>query len=526
MIIVLAAFAALANAQSERDTGRQRAEALIRDHQWDQGIEVLQPLLKTAPADPKLLNLAGLAYTGKGDRKAADRYFEAALKIDRHFVPALKNLGINEAAMGQVKLAEGHFEEASKEAPDDPVVNLYLGEFCYRENKFKEAATYLGRAQVFVSRDPNLLASFAVAELKTGQAKTAAALIDDLQPPSLTARSQIELGIALAETNTPARAIPFLEAARQSYPSAEDISYDLALCYMDVKRFPEAIGLLQAITSAGHETSDIDNLLAEAYEANHETQHAVDALRRAIVLNPGDDDNYLAFASICLDHQDFENAGKVLTVALSVHPRSARLLLERGILNAMQDHFDLAEKDFISSANLAPEDNSPYVGLGITLAETGNAAQATPMLRKRLQDHPNDANLSYLLAETLLRNGAQQGDAGFAEAQKSLEKAVRLNPELVEAHISLGTIYLDEGEAQKAVDQLEEARVLDPKANSAYSHLALAYRRLGQQEKAKEVLRELKELVDQERTGSRSVTKSAGMGSEAKPNATPQGPAE
>src|SRR5260370_21411540 len=58
-----------------------RAETLIRNHQWDQGIEILQPLLKTAPANPRLLNLAGLAYTGKGDPKQADQYFESALRI-------------------------------------------------------------------------------------------------------------------------------------------------------------------------------------------------------------------------------------------------------------------------------------------------------------------------------------------------------------------------------------------------------------------------------------------------------------
>jgi cytochrome c-type biogenesis protein CcmH/NrfG len=129
-------------------------------------------------------------------------------------------------------------------------------------------------------------------------------------------------------------------------------------------------------------------------------------------------------------------------------------------------------------------------------------------LRRRLQDQPNDANLSYLLGEAFLRAGAHEGDPAFAEAQTYLEKAVRLDPKLVEPHVSLGTIYLRQERFQDAVDQLEQARHLDPKAKSAYSHLAIAYRRLGQQDKSKEVLVELKNINDRERTGSRQPMKS------------------
>jgi predicted Zn-dependent protease len=197
--------------------------------------------------------------------------------------------------------------------------------------------------------------------------------------------------------------------------------------------------------------------------------------------------------------------------------------LERGILNAMQDHFEMAEKDFQDAANLAPTDNSAYVGLGVTFLETGDAARAIPLLRTRLKNHPGDANLSYLLGEALLRSGVQPGDPAFPEAQSALEKAVRLDPKLVEPHISLGTVYLREGRLQDAVVQLERARNLDPYANSAYSHLAIAYRRLGNIDKSRQVLTELKEVVDRERTGSREQLSSAqnSQTSAAKPT-TPQ----
>lgn len=488
-----------------------RAEALIRSHQWDQGIAVLQPLLQATPRNLRLLNLAGLAYTGKGETRQADRYFESALKISPDFVPALKNLAINEASLGQIENARQHLNAALQQAPDDPVANLYLGELSYRQQAFKQAAEHLHRAGELISRNPNLLASLAVSELKLNNRQQAIGLLAEIAPAALTAQSQSTLGVALAQASLPDRAIPYLEAARTSNPAAPDITYDLALCYIAVKRYPDAIGLLQNLSTSGQETSENDNLLAEAFEANHETQHAVDTLRRAIALSPEEDNNYLEFASICLDHQAFDEAAKVLKVGLGIHPRSARLVFERGILNAMQDHFDLAEQDFKASADLDPENNSAYVGLGVTFLQTGNATQAIQVLRTRIHDHPDDANLCYLLGEAILRAGAQDGNPALAEAQTLLQKAIRLDDKLVEPRISLGIIYLRHERLEEAITQFEQARRLDPKAKSAYSHLAVAYRRLGQQDKSREVLLQLKDLNDQERTGSRQPVKASDL---------------
>ena len=37
------------------------AENMVRSHDWDKGLELLRPLLKAHPSDPKVPNLAGLA---------------------------------------------------------------------------------------------------------------------------------------------------------------------------------------------------------------------------------------------------------------------------------------------------------------------------------------------------------------------------------------------------------------------------------------------------------------------------------
>ncbi len=502
------AVAAALPVDPQANSAYAHGEAMLREHKWDEGLSILEPLLKTSAGNPRVLNLVGLAYTGKGDPRQADVYFERAIKASPGFVPALKNLGINEFGLGAFEAADNHLHAAAKLAPDDPIIQLYLGESAYRRQDYPHAAEFLSRPGAAPGPEP--LAALTISDLKIGNKDAAAAILDrGLQPDSLSPRSQFSLGLALVEAGQPDRALPFLEAVHRGYPAAPELAYDLALAQLAAHQYPPAIATIEDQVAQGHETAEFDNLLAEAYEGNKQTQPAIDALRKAIELDPQDEDNYLDFASLCINHQAFKEAGQVLAVGLGVQPKSARLIFERGILNAMQDHFDQAEADFQQSADLAPQDNSAYVGLGVTYIESGNTAEAIRILHKRILERPNDASLEYLLGEALVRSGAQPGEPAFTEAQAALEKAVHLDANLSTAHAALGSLYLKQGRLEGAVVQLEQARRLDPKEKSAYSHLAVAYRRLGQQDKVKEMISRLQQINDQERSGPHKLKEQA-----------------
>jgi tetratricopeptide (TPR) repeat protein len=486
-----------------------QAEAMVRNHRWDDGLALVLQLLKSDPHNTRELNLAGLALTGKGDIQQANEYFKRVLLLSPRFVPALKNLGINEFNQKQYDAAQEHLLAARKEAPGDPIVNLYLGEVAYRQNKYQRAAEAFGNAHDFVFRNPNAAAHLTVSLLQIDQQQKAVEILDRLAPDQIEPQTQFALGLSLEQLGLADRAIPYLEAVQQRYPDSYDIGFDLVLAYIEAKSFPKAIDEAKDLIGHGHETSELNNVLAEAYEGNNEIQHAVDALRRAIALDPADVDNYLDFASLCMNQRSLQAGMTVIQVALESHPKSDRLIFMRGVLYAMQDEFEKAEKDFKLSADLAPQTNLGYVGLGVSYLETGHDSQAIEILHQRLREKPNDASLLYLLGEALIRTGAAPGTPAYTEAQSSLEKSVSLNPNLCLPHISLGTIYLDEDRPAEAAGQFEKARAIDPKERSAYSHLAVAYRRLGQVDKSKEVLNALKEVIEQERQSTREKMKTA-----------------
>lgn len=481
------------------------AETLVRGGSWDEGLSILYPLTEEYPQDKRLLNLTGLALTGKGKIPEADVYFSRCLTVAPGFLPALKNLGVNEVTLNRLDQAEEHLVLAQRQAPEDKVIRLFLGRLAYARQDFVRASEMLAGAGDLVYRDPNITAQFAASELLSEKKAEGLRTLDHISPEPLSTGMQLTLGVSLFRSGSPELALKYFEAAKRRSPHAEEVNFDLAVCYLSAKRYAEALDAVRQLIADGYENSETDNLLAEAYETGHETQLAIASLRRAITLDPRAEQNYLDFASLCLNHQAYAEGLKVLDVGLEMKPRSDSLLFERGILHAMQDHFDLAEKDFALASIIAPEKDSGTLGLGVTLLETGNSKRATQLLRERLLVSPGNAQLQYLLAESLVRSDLSAGETNYAEAQMLLEQSIEHDPNNGLARVLLGKIYLEHNQLTNAIEQLERARVLRPNERSAYSHLAIAYRRNGEKEKANACLTEIRHLNDREREGA--VTK-------------------
>jgi Flp pilus assembly protein TadD len=123
-------------------------------------------------------------------------------------------------------------------------------------------------------------------------------------------------------------------------------------------------------------------------------------------------------------------------------------------------------------------------------------------LRQRVKAKPEDPLLQYLLGETLIRSGANPGDAVFTEAKNAFEHSIKLNPKFAPSQVQLGKLKLREGRVDEAIALLEEARSLDPTDKAAYSQLAIAYRREGKSAMATGMLTELAKLNDEERAAN------------------------
>jgi tetratricopeptide (TPR) repeat protein len=257
--------------------------------------------------------------------------------------------------------------------------------------------------------------------------------------------------------------------------------------------YPGAIQLSSELFAAGLRRAELYNLVSEAYLKSGQIEKAYNALRTAIELEPGAEDNYVDLAGIYLDNANYELGLEIVDIGLKRLPDSYRLHLHRGLLVAHQGLSQESEKDFEIASRLSPSESLPYVALGLAWMERGDTAKAVEVLRARRKSNPNDFMLSYIFGVALSRSDAEPGD----ETKAAFEESVRLNPRFSPARAQLGKLLLRNGDVSGAVEQLEMAVKLDSENATAAYQLGQAYRRLGDTARAQEMLARVVKLRHQ-----------------------------
>ena len=474
-----------------------QAEALVRQGQFDQSVVLLSRILVHEPKNLQAHNLLGIALTGKHELPAANQEYRKTLQIKPDFVPALKNLAINELAQNEVEAALRHFTAALKLAPQDPVIHAYLGKIAYSHQDYRAAVGHLEKTGELL-KDPSVATELLESDLQLGQPQKAREILGKLDSSKIAPEWQFRLGLALAQHALFLEAIPFFRNVGSGVVESHDAAFNLAVCYVETKQFPLAIEVLRGLVDQGPKTAELENLLAEAYESNQQTQEAINALRESAQLAPEDENSFADLTALCAKYEAYELGLEIIQAGLHYHPQSDRLIFQRGVMYALKGQFDEAEKDFQLAGRLAPEKNLSYAALGVSYMQAGDPVKAIASLRQRVAEKPEDSTLQYLLGETLMHSGAVLGAPEFVEAKAALETSVKLNAKSPDSQVELAKIYLKEGHVDDALRHLEQARAIDPKNTAVYLQLVIAYQRKGKPELAAAMRAELNRLNEEE----------------------------
>ena len=312
------------------------------------------------------------------------------------------------------------------------------------------------------------------------------------------AEAELQTGTKLTRQGLFADAIPYLLAAHGHVANSYAADFNLALCYVGMRQPKPAITILEALRKSNHANADVENLLAQAYIGDGQSEPAFDALRRATALTPKNEKLYLFVADACMDSHDYELGQRVLDLALTNLPESDQLHYERGVFYSLSGDIDRATEDFHAARDLQPGSEVSYLSSTHEDLMDGNLEKATRDARDGISRGYRNPNLLTMLAESLTRAGARPGDPEFAEAQKVLEEVISTQPRDAGARTSLGKLYLLTNRVHDAIAQLEVARDLDPRSPAVYSSLAKAYRLNGDSQRRQEALTALEKFNQQE----------------------------
>jgi tetratricopeptide (TPR) repeat protein len=449
---------------------RKAAAVAVSAHQNAQALHLLEPLLKTHPQDPSLWTLRGMALDTSEQTKESIDSFDKALSIDKSYLPALKGASQTAYLHGDPRASQ-YVRRLLAVAPANEVANAMAAAIAYDAKDFAGAIQYFERSGDEVIKNSIALAEFAD---------------------------------CLSRQERWSQASQVLARGLQLHPVSVQIKYNLALVEMRDHRSTEAIHVLEPL--AGTKDSQLLNLLASAYAQTDRPDDAFRTLGDAILISPTDESNYLDLAILCLEHNQENRSVVAASAGISKIPNAATLYLIRGVAYAQLADYENAEKDFSMAARIDPNQSHSTIAMSMLYSDRNQIDKEKALLAQQLKTTPNDAVANYLMADILLREGAEPGHPQFEEARIDLAKSLAAKPDSAEAQILMGTLCQQENKLPEALDHLNLALKVEPDNRSALDHELMLLRKLHRNSEAAAVGEHLKSLLSNQVQRERAAT--------------------
>lgn len=357
-------------------------------------------------------------------------------------------LGLLYASQSDWARALPPLQAAAKERPDSNIARANLGATLLKLHRASDAAQELQAAVRLEPKDP---------------------------------ATQENLGQAEMLLRKPAEAAKAFGAALPLDPGNADLAYNDALALFDSRSYAqarEALGRMPGVElspSAQSLYGDIDEKLARYKQA---AQHELNAAR----LDPSESNIYVLGVEL-LRHWTFAPAIQEFAAGLKRYPDSRRMRLGLGVAYYGNGNYDQAIP--VLADLLADDPDNPVyadlLGRTCTVLTEGKAPRCSTLVQFA-ERHPHNATLATYAATSILHRPSNPQD--LQVAQTLLQHAIAAGPKLAEARMEMGVLLQTESKWAQSVAPLETAVRLKPDLAQAHYRLARAYSHLGQHAQA------------------------------------------
>jgi tetratricopeptide (TPR) repeat protein len=309
----------------------------------------------------------------------------------------------------------------------------------------------------------------------------------ELRPKDFDAN--FHLGKLLVDTGKAGEGLAFLERASRLKPDDYENGYELALARADTGDYEQArtniFAVLNSSDKFGQKKAAPHYLLAEICEKLNHPLEAVQEYQRAAELNPSE--AYLfGWGAELLLHHAAEPAVEVFAKGNQLFPRSARILEGLGASWYALGSYEKAGQRLCEASDLNPEDSKPYLLMGrLQAVESEPSSAIAERLERFVRLEPENALANYYYAISFWKGRKSSEDAeSVAQVKSLLEKAIRLDPTLGLAYLQLGILFSEQKDFLNAAVAYQNAIRVTPDMEEAHYRLAQNYRQAGETSKA------------------------------------------
>lgn len=271
--------------------------------------------------------------------------------------------------------------------------------------------------------------------------------------PLVSQKNAVLLDIALAyyKKGDFAHAGEQFEGLHAAQP--RDVRIAILLSDTDVRlgKFGTALAVLEPLAQGNSDNLDFQYAYGSALIKAGKRRDGVERIEKVARLGHSAD-AYMLAGSALLDLNEFESARRDLDAALALNPKLPGLYTLDGIADDKTGDQKDAEVVFREALKEKPDDFEANLYLGAILYKRRDLDGAKPYLERALQLNPSSSMARYEAA--MLKSTSGQ----YAEAAQELERLVKDDPNWLEPHVELATLYY---KLHRPADGAREREIVD-----------------------------------------------------------------
>ena len=350
--------------------------ARLRRDQFDQALEALAGLERKRPKDPMVQHLRGQVLSKKKDMAGARQSFEAALKTDPAYFPAVAALSAMDMQQNDAAAAHKRLDALLKAQPKNPQAML------------------------------------AVAELLASQHAPRADVLKPIEAAVKVAPADLGARIALIahhfSSNNFDAALNAAQAATTAMPDSVELLELLGRCQMRVKQFSQALTSYGKVVTLLPKSAKGHVGLADVYLANNQPDQAQRSIERALELSPNLPEAQAQAVLVALRKNQPEAAIALARQVQKIRPTEAMGFLIEGDIELRRGRWDAAAVVLRKALDKSSPGAAP-VKLYQALARSAKPADADLFAAQWLKSHPREVGLLFAMGDAAQIKGDNAG---------------------------------------------------------------------------------------------------------------------
>jgi tetratricopeptide (TPR) repeat protein len=275
----------------------------------------------------------------------------------------------------------------------------------------------------------------------------------ELDPDDL--RTRVFLGqLYRMQRNVAAAELALLDESGK--PINKEAAALLFRVYMEADRGEQAVGLALWLIDIADDPISAHVALAKAYELNGQSDKAEEALRDALVIDPGNLQIYSQLARSARNREEADAERAIYREILSVHPHHHASLMALADVQLAENDTDGALRTLSEIEEHYPDDLRSVVRLGFLYYEAEEFSESASRFEAFLANEPDDHEVRFFLGIVRRRMGDD------AAAIETFSKIPEGSEHYSEAHTQLAVLFEREEDFERALEEIELAVAAKP----------------------------------------------------------------